>query len=84
MSAVSGVVWERANKQPTVLLGSESVTNTTIHPSLSFVTAKRMEQSDVKSARTMPVRNGLMPWAGTRERSPSKKVHLLLVDSGAS
>jgi len=50
-------------------------------PSLSSATAKRTVKSDVKSARSTLARSGLMPWAGTRERSPSRRVSHLPISS---
>ena len=66
--------YDSADRQPTVSLGSESETSTMIHPSPSSVTARRMERSDVKSVKSTLVKSGPMPWVGTREKSPSRKV----------
>jgi len=41
---------------------------------LSSVTGRRTARSDVKSAKNTLARSGLMSWAGTRERSPLRRV----------
>lgn len=77
VSILANAMLYDTDRQPTVLPGSESVTRTTILPSLSSVTARPTERSDVRSARSMLARSGPMSWAGTRARSPSRRVRPL-------
>jgi hypothetical protein len=51
--------------------------STTTDVSLSFVTARQMERSDVKSVKNMLVKSGPMFLDGTRAKLPLKRVCLV-------